>query len=238
VAEPRVLVVIPAHNEEQSLAHVLLGLRRFAPEYDRVVINDGSTDATAVVTDALGEKQLRLPCNLGYGPALQTGMKYALRQGYEVVVTLDADGQHRPEDVPGVVRALLDSGADMIIGSRFCDGRSYDSSLDRRLGQIIFSHLTRLLAGRRIYDTTSGFKALRAAVCALLVDTSFMDFHTETIVRLGLLGMNVVEAPIIVRPRVYGHSMHSLASAFQYPVKTLVLVIVAAMDVLLTRRAR
>jgi glycosyltransferase involved in cell wall biosynthesis len=238
LAKPRILIVIPAHNEERTLNHVLLGLRRVVPEYDRVVVNDGSTDGTAAVIDGLGEKQLRLPCNLGYGPALQTGMKYALGHGYEVVVTFDADGQHRPEDVPVVVEALLDRSADMVIGSRFCGGRMYDSPPGRRLGQLTFSHLTRLLTGQRVYDTTSGFKALYAAVCELLINTSFMDFHTETIVRLALQGIQVAEAPIVVRPRLYGKSMHSLTSAFQYPVKTLVLVIVAAMDVLLARRAR
>ena len=234
---PRVLVVIPAYNEEKTIAQVLDGLRRVVPEYDRVVVNDGSHDATGEVVSALGEKQLRLTCNLGYGLAVQTGLKYALLCGYQVVVTFDADGQHRPEDVPCLVEALLRTGADLAIGSRFCRG-AYTSSLDRRLGQLTFSYLTRWLTGRRIYDTTSGFKALRAAACAAIVPATFMDFHTETIVRLSLMGFHLIEVPVEVRERAFGRSMHSLVSAIRYPLQTLLLTIVAAMDVFLARRPR
>jgi glycosyltransferase involved in cell wall biosynthesis len=234
----RVLVIIPAYNEAQSIAGVLCELRRVVPDYDRLVVNDGSSDATAAVVQHLGERQLDLPVNLGYGLALQTGMQYALARGYDLVVTLDADGQHQPSDVPRLVQTLVASGADLVIGSRFCQVGRYPGRLMRRLGQQLFSYLTRLLLGQRIYDTSSGFKAFRSSVCAALVGSSFMDFHTETFVRLRLLGYRMVEVPITVRERVHGRSMHSLASVFQYPVKTLILTVVAAMDVWLTRRPR
>ena len=232
---PRVLVVIPARNEAETIAQVLTGLRRAAPDYDRLVVNDGSTDATGPIVDSLGERQLRLICNLGYGLAVQTGLQYALLCGYDIVVTLDADGQHRPEDVPGLVEAVLRAPADLAIGSRFCQGR-YDSPLDRRLGQVAFSYLTGWLTGQRIYDTTSGLKALSARACAAIVSAVFMDFHTETIVRLSQMGLHVVEMPVEVRERAFGRSMHSLASAFRYPIQTLVLSIVTTLDVFLARR--
>lgn len=234
----RVLVVIPAYNEEKTIASVLMGLRQAVPEFDRLVVNDGSKDATGDIVAKLGEKQLRLPCNLGYGRALQTGLKYALMRDYDIVVSIDADGQHRPEDVPRLVKALLESGADMIIGSRFCNGRPYTSPLGRRIGQLLFSYLTRFLIGRRIYDTTSGFKALGAAISEMIVRGTFMDFHTETIVRSSLLGFTIVELPITVEERVFGRSMHSFTSVFQYPLQTLLLTIVAAMDTFLARKAR
>ena len=237
-ALPRALIIIPAYNEEQSIAAVLRDLRRAVPNYDRLVVNDGSVDQTGVVVERLGEKQLRLPVNLGYGLALQTGMQYALARGYDLVVTLDADGQHQPSDIPRLVEELLTSGADLVIGSRFCQAGHYAGPLMRRLGQQLFSWLTHLLLGQRIYDTSSGFKVFRSTVCAALVGSSFMDFHTETLVRLRLLGYKICEAPIVVRERVHGQSMHSLASVFQYPVKTLILTVVAAMDVWLTRRPR
>jgi glycosyltransferase involved in cell wall biosynthesis len=234
----RVLVIIPAFNEEKSIADVLLKLRMAAPDFDRVVVNDGSRDRTAQVLQELGEKELRLATNLGYGVALQTGMKYALQQGYEVLVSMDADGQHRPEDVTVLVKALLDNNADMVIGSRFYDGRPYDAPFNRRIGQLLFSYLTRLLVGQRIFDTSSGFKALRAAACEDIIHMNFMDFHIETIVRLSMVGYKVIEHPIIMDERAAGRSMHSFSSIFSYPVKTLLLTLVTAFDVLLTRRSR
>ncbi len=234
----RVLIVIPAYNEEKAIAGVLLGLRQAYPAYDRVVVNDGSKDRTAEVVDGLGEKQLRLPCNLGYGQALQTGLKYGLLRGYDIVVSFDADGQHRVEDIPAVVGALADGRADLVIGSRFSDNRPYTTPLDRRLGQLLFSFLTRPVVGQRIYDTSSGFKALSAAACRAIVQGSFMDFHLESIVLLSLLNFKIVEVPITVRERTSGRSMHSLASIFQYPLKTILLTVVAAMDAYLIRRTR
>lgn len=235
---PRVLVLIPAYNEEKSIAGVLLGLRQVAPEFDRLVINDGSKDTTSEVVAGLGEKQLRLPCNLGYGLALQTGLKYALLRGYEILVCLDADGQHKPEDVPRLVTALIENEADMVIGSRFCGGRPYTTPLNRRLGQLLFSFLTRLLIGRRIYDTSSGFKALRASACKVIINGTFMDFHIETIVQLSLFDFKIIELPVTVHERIFGQSMHSLASVFQYPLKTLLVTMVTAVNAFLFRRAR
>lgn len=233
---PRVLIVIPAYNEEGTIAAVIEGLQRAAPTYDRVVVNDGAKDGTGRVVTDMDEKQLWLPCNLGYGHALQTGLKYGLQSGYEIIVSFDGDGQHRPEDVQPVVAALLSSGADVVIGSRYCHGRPYNSPLDRKLGQMLFSQLTRLLLGQRIYDTTSGFKAMRAAACEMIVGGVFMDFHTESLVRLRMGGFKVIEHPITVHERAYGRSMHSIISVFAYPLQTLLLTVVAMVDALLNRR--
>jgi glycosyltransferase involved in cell wall biosynthesis len=234
--KPRVLIVIPAYNEEKTIAGVIEGLRQTAPDYDRVVVNDGAGDRTGQIVAAMGEKQLWLPCNLGYGNALQTGLKYGLQSGYDIIVSFDGDGQHRAEDVQPLVDALLASGAHMVIGSRYCNGRSYNSPLGRKLGQLLFSQLTRLLIGRRIYDTTSGFKAMRAAACEMVVGGVFMDFHTESLVRLSMAGLKIIEHPITVYEREHGRSMHSLISVFAYPLQTLLLTLVATVDALLTRR--
>jgi glycosyltransferase involved in cell wall biosynthesis len=235
---PRVLVVIPAYNEEGAIAGVIHRLREVVPGYDRVVVNDGSSDATGRVVDTLGEKQIRLICNLGYGQALQTGLQYALARGYDIVVTMDADGQHRAEDVPRLVAALLDSQVDMVIGSRFCDGSPYDRYASRGLGQWLFSRLTSLLLGQRIFDTSSGFKALRATTCRVLVDGIFMDFHMETLVQLSLAGYKIIEVPLAVEERLSGRSMHSLSSIVHYPLRTMLLTMAAIMDALVIRRTR
>jgi len=234
----RVLVLIPAYNEEQSVGAVIEGLRRTAPDFDRVVVNDGSDDETGRVVRALGERQLRLSCNVGYGRALQAGMRYGLLEGYDIIAFVDADGQHDPADVKRLVQRLSAGGAGMVIGSRFCDGRSYDSSAARRFGQQLLSRFSRMLVGQRIFDTTSGLKAMSAPACEAILEGTFMDFHMETIVGLKLRGFDIEEVPIEVRPRDHGDSMHSLASAFKYPTKTLLLTLVAALDALLSRRER
>jgi glycosyltransferase involved in cell wall biosynthesis len=235
---PSVLVVIPAYNEEKSIGDVICRLRAIAPDYDRIIVNDGSRDKTAQIVRDLGEKQLRLATNLGYGRALQTGMKYALQHGYQVVVCLDADGQHRPEDVPGAVQALIEQHADIVIGSRFSSGRPYTTPWSRRSGQLLFSHLTGLLVGQRIYDTSSGFKVLRVATCENIISMTFMDFHIETIVRLSMTGHKIIEYPIVMLERTTGRSMHTFSSIISYPVKTLLLTLVTAFDVVLNRRFR
>jgi glycosyltransferase involved in cell wall biosynthesis len=186
----------------------------------------------------MGEKQLRLPCNLGYRHALQTGLKFASRHRYDVVVCFDADGQHHPEDVPRLVQTLAATHADVVIGSRYCGSLPYDTSVSRRLGQLIFSHLTRVLIGRRIYDTTSGFKVLRATAYEAIVDWTFLDFHIETLVHLSWSGFTIVECPITFATRAFGRSMHSFTSIFRYPLQALLLAIVAVVDALLTRRSR
>jgi glycosyltransferase involved in cell wall biosynthesis len=234
----RVLIVIPAHNEEKTIAAVITKLQQIVPQFDRVIVNDGSQDNTSKVVDELGEKQLRLPCNVGYGSALQTGLKYALIQDYDIIISMDADGQHQPEDVPRLVEALLKSNADMVIGSRFCEGQVYNTPFSRRIGQLLFSHLTRLFLDHRIYDTSSGFKALRAAACAVVVNGIFMDFHIETIVHMSLQNLKIVEFPVTVLERTSGQSMHSIASVFQYPLKTILLTIAVLMDAFLIRRIR
>jgi len=233
----KVLILIPAHNEEQTIADVLSALRSAAPDYDRVVVNDGSTDATGAIVDQAGEKQLRLPCNLGYGKALQTGLRYAISRNYDIVSFIDADGQHDPADVSRLVKYLDDNRADVVVGSRFCDGRPYTGPLSRRWAQNLLSHLTGALTGRRIYDTTSGLKALRAAAYTQLVSGTFQDFHLESLVRLSLFGFNVVEMPIKVKERSHGQSMYSALDFVEYPTKTLLLTLVAAVDAVLARRS-
>jgi len=232
----KVLVLIPAHNEEKTIAEVLEALRLAAPDHDRMVVNDGSTDKTAAIVEQVGENQLRLPLNLGYGKALQTGLKYALAKRYDVVSFIDADGQHDARDIPRLIKFLEESRSDVVIGSRFCDGRPYTGPLSRRLAQNMLSRLTSMLMGRRIYDTTSGLKALRAPAYTELINGTFQDFHIESLVRLSLFGFNVVEMPIDVQERAHGESMYSALDFVEYPMKTLLLTLVAAVDAALARR--
>jgi glycosyltransferase involved in cell wall biosynthesis len=228
----RALAIIPAYNEEETIGAVLRGLREAAPWVDRLVVTDGSRDGTAAAVGALGERHLELVCNVGYGRAVQTGLHYAMRRGYDVVVTIDGDGQHNPQDVPRLIDELTRSGADVVIGSRFVSTRSYRGPLGRRIGQLLFSLVTGLM-GPRIYDTTSGLKAIRAHACRTILGGRFLDFHTEVLVRLRMLGFRIAELPIEVHERTAGRSMYSILSGTAYPIKTGLLVITGMIDALL-----
>lgn len=231
----RCLIIIPARNEQDTISDVIIGLRTHAPTLDRLVVQDGSTDSTQRKVEEMGEMQLNLPFNIGYGLALQTGLKFAIEKGYDLVVCIDGDGQHRPEDVPALLQAQKETGADVVIGSRYL-GKSYQGPLERRVGQVLFSGLTHFLIGHRIFDTTSGFKVLTARACEAMSDGIFLDFHIETIVRLSILGFKIVEHPVVVKERLHGRSMHTFWNAIQYPIKTLVLTIAAITDALLNRK--
>lgn len=234
----RTLAIVPAHNEAENIATVVAGLRAAVPDVDRLVVTDGSLDGTPAIVRSLGERQLELLCNVGYGRAVQAGIQYALRHGYDVVVTIDGDGQHNPDDVPRLLSALRDSGADVVIGSRFIESRSYPGTAGRKVGQLVFSLLTRLFLGQRVYDTTSGFKAMGARACSAILEGRFLDFHTEALIRLGLLGFRIIEIPVTMRPRTAGRSMYNFVSGIAYPVKTMLLIITGMIDALMRGKSR
>ena len=158
----RVLVAVPAYNEAANIAKVLEDLAQHAGQYDLVVIDDGSTDDTGRIVRAAGETLIDVPAHLGYGKVVHLGLRYMLARGYDAIVFFDGDCQHRAQDVPRLVEALRTEGVDLVIGSRFLAGGTYSGSVGRRVAQTVFSWLTRPLIGKRVFDTTSGLKALSA----------------------------------------------------------------------------
>lgn len=226
--ESRGLVAIPAFNEAVTIAEVVGRVRQSLPGFDLLVINDGSLDRTEAVLSGLRVATASHLCNLGYGRAIQTAIKYAARHGHEALITLDADGQHQPEQVLALFHEFQASGADCLVGSRFVAAHDYGKApMDRRMGMLLFSWLTRLFTGRRIYDTTSGLKAIRATAFEPLSRWHFVDFHAEAIVYLSRLGYRVAEFPITVEERRAGVSMYSPLRAMVYPAKTALMVLLA-----------
>jgi glycosyltransferase involved in cell wall biosynthesis len=233
----KVLVAVPAYNEEATIREIVRKVRHSLPEFELLVVNDGSQDGTGLILESLNVSTATHLCNLGYGRAIQTAIKYALKGGYDVLVTLDADGQHDPQQVQDVFRECTDKGWDVLIGSRYVQERNYSSSaLGRRMGMQLFSLLVGIVAGRRVYDTTSGLKVLRRSVFEPLTHWHFVDFHAEAIVYLLRLGYRVGEYPITVAERTHGTSMYSALSHLKYPLKTSLMVLLGVIEASLTRR--
>ncbi len=223
----KVLVVMPAHNEEETICDVLRRLKLSAPRYDIVVVNDGSSDRTGDLVNGLGIKQILLQPKVGYGKALRTGLNYGLELHYDVIVCMDADGQHDPTQAKELVDFLVKQRADLVIGSRFLHDAGYKTSTGRRIGMILESLTTALFTGHRIYDTTSGYKAMTWRACSELVSVNSLHFHAEAIVHLIHSGFVVKEYPVIVSQRTQGKSMYSPIGVLEYALKQFPLMVLA-----------
>ena len=154
------IAIVPAFNEEGSIARVVDEIRAFDPELDIVVVDDGSVDRTCAVARARGAHVVRLPFNLGIGGAVQAGFKYADEHAYDYMVQVDGDGQHDPAQLPAILDPVLAGEADMVVGSRFAAAGEYRAPPLRRLGIRIFARTVSWVVGQRVTDTTSGFQAL------------------------------------------------------------------------------
>lgn len=226
----RGLVIIPAHNEGPTIRRVLENLQQLLPEAtDILVVNDGSFDNTEQEARAASVRVCSLACNLGYAQALSTGLLAGLRcEDYHWFAFMDADGQHRGEDMAQLIGEIRTDRADLITGSRWLNRNIDDEPIPagRRLGMKFFAWLTRALTGRQFTDTTSGMKIMKRAVARELVAQNFGDFHSEILIYLHDRGYRLAESPILVHERTVGTSMYSLADAVIYPWKNLILIAV------------
>lgn len=212
---PRVLrrlIIMPAHNEIESLPHVLAEVHQTAPGFDLLVVDDGSSDRTAAVAAELGATVVSLAVNLGYGAAVQTGFRYAVLHDYDLAVVMDADGQHDPASIPTLVDAVASGGADVAVGSRFRGRMDYRQPWVKRVGMAVFAWTATHITGRTVTDPTSGFQAFnRAAMRFFARDNYPVDYpDADTLLILHYAGFQVVEVPVTMRERMSGISrMHS-----------------------------
>ena len=213
-------VVLPAFNEEASIAGTLAQIREHCPWADAVVIDDGSRDGTAREAAPFGFPVVRLPFNLGIGGAVQTGFLFALGKGYAAVVQVDGDGQHPPGAIAQVAAPVLAGTADVVVGSRFLPGGAYDQGFARALGGRILSRLVSAALRRRLVDTTSGFRAYSAAVVRHLAEDYPYDYpEPEVLVSLGRRGFRIAEIPVSMHPRRDGVSSIGLGVSVKYMMK-------------------
>jgi hypothetical protein len=204
----RMLAVIPAYNEQGAIRRVVAGARDALPEADILVVDDGSSDRTAEEAEAAGAIVVRQPFNLGIGATVQTGLRFACEEGYDLVCRLDGDGQHDPADLPLLIAALVENRVDAVFGSRFL---GHDPAMPippaRRLGIGCFRMLVTLLTGQRVTDTTSGFCCLSRRAAEVLARYLPQDYpEVESRVVLHKAGLIAMEIPVQMRPRTTGVS--------------------------------
>lgn len=232
-AGQRVLVMMPAYNESRNIGHSIETVRRDAPYADILVVDDGSLDATARVAREAGAQVITLPVNLGIFDAIHTAFIYAYREGYTAAVQVDADGQHQPSEIPVILDPVLRGEADVVIGSRYLENRGYKTPLSRRMGMILFANVTSALIGRRVTDTTCGFRAYsRDAIAAFAQETGVEALDAVGLVILGRAGYRIMEVPATVHTRLTGKSSINLVRSFIYPFNGLLSLI----PVLLNRK--
>lgn len=220
------LVIVPAFNEEQSIVPVTRSLKALG--FPVLVIDDGSTDRTGQVAICEGVEVLRLPINLGVGGALRAGFRFALENGFKAIVQIDADGQHPVHQIGNLLDAASQSGADLILGSRFLDNsESMKISLPRRLVMRILARSASRACGTQITDATSGFRLIQGPLLsefAASFPTYYLGDTYEAIVAAGRSGYQVVEVSSQIGPRVWGKSTSSVLRSCLLIGKTLALV--------------
>lgn len=225
---PRVLVIVPAHNEEESLAATLAEVRAKVPDADVLVVDDGSRDATSRVARESGVQVVRHPVNLGVGGALQTGFRWAVPRGYDIGVQVDADGQHDPEYLPALLAPVAEGRCDVSIGSRFVEATGYRAPLNRRIGMVLFQAVVGMAIGRRITDTTSGFRAYSRPVMQVCQHDFPKDFpDAPLLIGLARRGFRIDEVPVRMRERQAGRSFYTLGKQLYYPYKNLLASLMA-----------
>ncbi|HZC30799.1 MAG TPA: glycosyltransferase family 2 protein [Gaiellaceae bacterium] len=228
LAELRRIAIVPALNEETTIAQVIQELRAFDGGLDVVVVDDGSTDGTARIAAAHGARVLRLPFNLGIGSAVQTGFRYAFENGYDVAVRVDGDGQHDPAQLAALLAPVLNGDADIVVGSRFAaGGPGYRSSRSRRLGIRILAWVVSRIVGQPVTDTTSGFQALNSRGIALFARDYPHDYpEVEATIMVFRHSLRLTEVPVSMRERSAGRSSITTLRSIYYMLKVLLAIFV------------
>lgn len=210
----KLLIVIPAYNESMNIERVVDHLTHNFPQYDYVVVNDGSRDDTAVICRKRGYALIDLPINLGLSGAVQAGMRYAVKEGYDAVLQMDGDGQHRPEYIAVLQKTMEESGAEIVIGSRFVTEKKPHTM--RMMGSNLISAIIKISTGKRIMDPTSGMRLFgRDIVKEFAYDMNYGP-EPDTISYLLKQGVQVEEVQVTMDERIAGESYLNLVRSVKY----------------------
>lgn len=224
----KMLVIIPAFNEEGNLEKTIQDIHDNAPGFDYVIINDCSTDQTLEICRRHGYSYLNLPINLGIGGAVQTGYRYALYHGYDIAVQFDGDGQHSAKYLEEMARQLNETESDMVIGSRFIAKEGFQSSALRRLGIRYFTVLIKLLTGKKITDPTSGMRMINRKLLHQFTEEYPVDYpEPESVVTALSEKYKVTEIPVVMNHREEGVSSISMGKSLYYMIKVSCAILIA-----------
>jgi hypothetical protein len=227
-----ILVIVPAYNEGKNIGRVIGDLKELNLDLDILVVNDGSADDTSRAARTTGKALVvDLPKNLGIGGAVQTGFKYASRNGYRVAVQFDGDGQHLASELPKLLKVLDERGANMVIGSRFLHKHEgFRSTFARRIGIRTFQSLNSLLIGQKITDNTSGFRAYDHRAIDFLARYYPVDYpEPEAVILLGRNGFHLEEEFALMRERQQGGSSIAGLFGIYYMIKVILAIIMTAL---------
>ena len=227
--DPKILIIIPAYNEEKNIGSVINDIKNNLPSADIVVINDGSTDNTSAIARTAGAIVIDLPTNLGIGGAMQTGYKFARENKYDIAIQVDADGQHAATEIPKILDRLNQKDVEAVIGSRFVieNPKSFQSTFLRRMGITFFSKLISSILRQRITDATSGFRAVTKKVIEKFAVNYPEDYpEPEAIVLLYKWGFKIAEVPVTMSPRKASISSITRIQSIYYLVKVTLAILI------------
>lgn len=219
----KLLIVIPAYNEEENIEKVVTRIINEYPQYDYVVVNDGSRDRTAEICRKNHYKLLDLPVNLGLAEAFRAGLKYAYQRGYQYAIQFDADGQHRAEFI-SVILGEIEKGYDIVIGSRFVHGKK-DWSL-RMIGSRMITAAIKITTGVRIADPTSGMRMFSNKMIKEFVHNLNYGPEPDTISHLIKNGAKVAEVPVIMDKRKVGTSYLNVIGSVKYMIRMMTSILI------------
>ncbi|MGF9754111.1 glycosyltransferase family 2 protein [Microvirga sp. 0TCS3.31] len=225
----RVLIIVPAWNEQDAIGGTIAEIRKCVPHADLLVIDDGSHDQTARRAEAAGATVCPLPFNLGVGGAMRTGYRYALRHGYDAAVQIDADGQHDPRYLARLLDQL--DTADVVIGARFATPDDpYKVRGPRRWAMVLLARVLSRLAHTRLTDVTSGFRVSNRraiSVFATHYPAEYLGDTVESLVIAARAGCTITQVPVTMRARVAGRASHSPVKAAIYLCRAMVALVLA-----------
>lgn len=227
----RILIIIPAYNEEKNIAKVIKSLKDANSGYECLVVNDGSKDNTQHEAEASGlATVIQLPSNLGIGGAVQTGFKYAFYNDFDYAIQFDGDGQHLTSEIPKILSPLQANDYDVCIGSRFIEKTlGFQSTFMRRIGIRIFEGMSRVLIRKKITDSTSGFRAYNKEAIAFLAANYPTDYpEPETVILLGKNDFRIREVSVEMIERQGGESSISGLKSAHYMVKVILAMLMTA----------
>lgn len=218
--EKKVLVIIPAYNESHNIEDTLQSLLNEEIAVDYLVINDCSKDNTLDILKKLDSRYVDLPINLGIGGGMQTGYKYAFRNGYDIAIQMDGDGQHIPKYIKDLVDPIVNDEADLVVGSRFLNKVGFQSSRMRRFGINFLSGLIHVCCGVKVKDVTSGFRAANRKVIELFSQNYAQDYpEPESLVTCAVSGIRIQEVPVVMKERSGGKSSITSLKSVYYMIK-------------------